>query len=107
MTITIQALTFETIIGILDIERINKQRVKIDVTIEYVYSDTYIDYAAVSERIKTIMHREQFMLIEEALLSLKEALKADFPQIDSLTLAITKPDILPDCEVCVSEHYIF
>lgn len=107
MTITINALTFETIIGLLPDERTNRQRVKVDVTIEYDFQDTYIDYAAITERIKQIMQEGEFLLIEEAILALKEALKADFPRIDTLTLAITKPDILPDCEVCVSDHYVF
>ncbi len=107
MTILIKALSFETIIGILDIERIQKQRVSIDVTIDYEYAGTFINYADVSEHIKTAMHREQFTLIEEALLALKSSLKVDFPLIKSLTLQISKPDILPDCEVCVSEHYKF
>ncbi len=107
MTILIRALTFETIIGLLDIERIHRQRVIIDVTIDYEYSDTFINYADVSEHIKTVMHEGEFLLIEEALLALKSSLKSNFSLIKSLTLQISKPDILPDCEVCVREHYEF
>lgn len=107
MTISIKALTFETIIGILDAERIHKQRVIIDVVIEYKYLGVYINYADITKHIKMVMHKEKFMLIEEAVLTLKSSLKSTFPPINSLTLQISKPDILPDCEVCVSESYKF
>ena len=107
MTISIKALTFETIIGILDFERTRKQRVIIDIMIEYEYSKTFINYADIIEHIKAVMKKEKFTLIEEALLALKSSLKSNFPLINKLNLQISKPDILPDCEVCVSESYEF
>ena len=107
MRIDIAALTFNTIIGILDHERTAPQRVVIDATFEYDFRGEYIDYADAAEQIKAIMIREKFELIEEALLMLKRQLKATYPSIDTLSLKISKPDILPDCVVSVSETYKF
>ena len=107
MTITIKTLTFNTIIGLLEHERTQEQRVVIDAVIQYDYETRFINYANVSDAIKSVMRSGRFELIEEALLTLKTSLKSDFPLIKTLTLNISKPDILPDCEVSVSEHFKF
>lgn len=106
MTISIRELTFECIIGILDFERTKPQRVIVDATLNYHYAPgTFLDYAAVAEHIKSEMARESFELIETALVSLSQTLKAKFPVIKSLDICITKPDILPDCRVSVSKSF--
>jgi len=105
MTIHIQDLEFETIIGILDFERITKQKVRIDCTIGYMYERQFLDYALVVKHIESQMHDNEFELIEEALLSLKSSLKREFPLISSLFLKISKPDILANCEVSLSETF--
>ncbi len=103
MTINIDALAFECIIGILDFERHTPQKVLVDTKITYTYNNKFIDYAQVAEHIKTAMKKYQFKLIEEALISLQNSLKYEFPQIKSLSLTISKPDILPDCRVSVTQ----
>ncbi|RLA73217.1 MAG: dihydroneopterin aldolase [Epsilonproteobacteria bacterium] len=103
MTININTLIFECIIGILDFERHTPQKVSVDVEIAYPYKDEFIDYSHVTEHIKISMKKYQFKLIEEALISLQNSLKQDFPQITSLSLTISKPDILPDCRVSVTQ----
>ena len=103
MIINIDALLFECIIGILDFERHTPQKVMIDAEISYRYKNEFIDYAKVAEHIKISMKKHQFKLIEEALISLQNSLKHDFPQIMSLSLTISKPDILPDCRVSVTQ----
>ncbi|NCB13429.1 MAG: dihydroneopterin aldolase, partial [Erysipelotrichia bacterium] len=46
MKIEISNLTFKCIIGILDFERIKKQKVMIDLSFEYQFSkDNFINYA--------------------------------------------------------------
>lgn len=108
MTIEIRELAFECIIGILDFERVTPQNVIVDAAIMYNYAPgTFLDYAAVAERIKTEMIAHRFELIEEALRTLSETLKSDFPAIKQLHLSISKPDILPDCRVSVSLKSIF
>lgn len=105
MTIHIQDLEFETIIGILDFERITKQKVRINCTIDYTYDTEFLNYALVAKHIEEQMHEHEFELIEEALLSLKSSLKRQFPLILSLFLKISKPDILANCEVSLSETF--
>lgn len=107
MRIEIKALTFDAIIGLLEHERTTPQRVIVDAAFEYDFRGEFIDYADAAERIKAVMIKAEFELIEEALLTLKNRLKAAYPSIETLTLKISKPDILPDCEVSVSDHYKF
>ncbi len=108
MTIRIENLTFETIIGIQGFERTTPQRVQIDCTIYYPYSEgNFINYAEVTQLIETTMEREQFELIETALAFLGTTLKETFPSIETLTLIIRKPDILPNCTVGVEQTYSF
>jgi len=107
MTINIKDLEFETIIGILDFERTTEQKVRINCSIEYDYSHKFLDYGLVAKHIETEMRANRFELIEEALLSLKSSLKRAFPLMNSLILEISKPDILDNCEVSLSEAFIF
>ncbi len=107
MTIHVEDLKFQCIIGILDFERVTEQDVALHVEIEYEYKDEFINYALVVELIKLDMKNSKFLLIEDALSSLKNKLKEKFPLIDTLNLKITKPSILPDCKVSVSEIYKF
>ncbi len=105
MTIEIKDLEFETIIGILDFERITKQNVRIDCLIDYNYDQEFLNYALIAEHIENEMIKNRFKLIEEALLSLKSSLKQEFPLILTLFLKISKPNILANCEVSLSETF--
>ena len=106
MTILIENLTFETIIGILDFERITPQKISIDCTINYHYRSTiFINYADVSTLIEETMHNQKFELIETALETLSVVLHKSFPLIDELTLTLRKPNILQNCTVGVQNHF--
>lgn len=105
MQIMIKDLEFETIIGILDFERVTPQKVRINCTIDYQYENTFLDYALITQHLKDEMQHKEFELIEEAILSLKHSLKHKFPLVSTLFLKISKPDILPDCEVSLSETF--
>lgn len=107
MTINIEDLKFQAIIGILDFERITEQDIIVNCTISYDYNDQFINYAQVASFIKNQMILEKFLLIEDALLHLGTNLKRNFPLINLLDLKITKPSILPDCVVSVSDTYTF
>ena len=102
MKVHIQDLRFQTIIGILDFERVKPQEVIINLELEYNYEDEFINYADVSALIKNSMLTQEFLLIEDALLYLLVSLKKEFQKINALELKITKPSILPDCQVSVS-----
>jgi len=105
VTIHIEDLKFQCIIGILDFERVTPQDVIINIEIEYLYEDNFINYAEIVQLIKEIMIKSEFLLIEEALDSLNLKLIKEFSSIKSMYIKITKPSILPDCKVSVSNHY--
>jgi len=107
MTIYIEDLKFQCIIGILDFERVKPQDVILNIKIDYDYSDTFINYAEVSDLIQKEMIKNNFLLIEDALSHLSKKLKEKFQLIKTLDLKITKPSILPECTVSVGNFYSF
>ena len=108
MTIHIEALTFDVIIGLLDFERDRPQRVIIDLEASYEYKDdVFIDYAELVTEIKEELKVKRYKLLENALLGLKELLYTNYPQLQTLSLKISKPDILPECSVSLSKTWNF
>ncbi|WP_456323630.1 dihydroneopterin aldolase [Hydrogenimonas sp.] len=114
MTISIQNLEFEAIIGVLPKERISKQRIIVECEIGYAYSKSsdgenegFIDYANVVDTIIATMQDKKFHLIEEALEALILQIKENFSQIKTIKITICKPDILPNCTVCVTDFRYF
>ena len=105
MTIHIEDLRFQCILGILDFERITPQDVIVNLDIEYEYNDNFINYADVVQIVKDLMKKSEFLLIEDALVSINSMLTKEFNSIKNISLKITKPSILPDCKVSVSNHY--
>lgn len=105
MTIHIENLKFKCIIGILDFERIKEQDVIINFECEYEFIDEYINYANIVDLIKKTMIFSKFNLIEDAILSLKSEILKEFPLINSYTIKISKPSILADCKVSVSDTF--
>lgn len=108
MKILIEDLEFQTIIGILPQERLTPQKVRIECTIDYTYSESlFINYAEVVSCIEHTMQEKQFHLVEQALESLSDVLKQKFSSIQKLSLTIRKPDILQNCTVGVQNNFIF
>ena len=108
MQVHIQDLEFKTIIGILDFERTTPQKITVDLNITYQYTNNdFINYAEVSTHIEQQMQLQEFELIEDALLSLQKSLKKSFPLIEKLYLKISKPDIMSNCTVALSETFNF
>jgi len=106
MTIHIEALTFDAIIGILDFEREHPQRVVVDLQLSYDYSENaFIDYADLCDMIETKIKTERYRLLEEALADLEALLIADYPHIESLSLKIAKPDIITNATVALSAQW--
>ncbi len=100
MKISIENLTFKCIIGILDFERVKKQKIVIDIFFEYDYlnNDTFIDYSEISSKIEKIMKKKKFELLEEAILYIENYLNKKYP-IKNLKIKISKPNILKNCIV--------
>ncbi|WP_353661973.1 dihydroneopterin aldolase [Hydrogenimonas sp. SS33] len=108
MTIRIEGLRFEAIIGILPHERRTPQRIHIDARFTYTYTGgRFLDYAAVAETIVSTVTKGRFGLVEEAIEALFETLKEKFPPIETANILFCKPDILPDCRVCVEDFRNF
>lgn len=103
MKVSIDSLTFKTIIGILDFERVTKQKVILDISFSYKFTKgqkEFIDYSHVANMAKMIMKKEKFLLIEDAIIYLDRALTHEF-KIKKFKVKITKPDILKNCTVSV------
>ncbi len=108
MTIHIEALTFNVIIGLLDFERDKPQRVIINLEASYDYKENeFIDYADIILLIQNKLKEKRYTLLENALLDLKEILYTTYPHLHTLTLKISKPDILPNCTVSLSKTWDF
>ena len=107
MTIHIENLKFQAIIGILDFERVTAQDIVVNLTIDYDYKNEFINYAEVVDIIKSDMIENKFLLIEDALKYISQKLKKKFLSIKELNLKISKPSILSDCIVSVSDNYRF
>ena len=104
MQVNIEQLTFKAIIGILPFERVKKQKVIIDISFNYTFSqkaNDFIDYSEVSSLVKRIIKKKKFKLIEDAILTLEKNIYKKF-KLTNLQIKISKPDILKDCLVSVS-----
>ncbi|WP_373029140.1 dihydroneopterin aldolase [Sulfurovum sp.] len=108
MTIHIEDLTFDVIIGLLDFERDKPQRVIINLEASYNYNDDkFIDYADMVLLIQKELKEKRYELLENALIGLKEVLYTTYPDLQTLSLKISKPDILVDCTVSLSKTWNF
>ncbi len=100
MKVYIEDLSFDCIIGILDFERETAQKVIINLSFEYDFSnkDEFIDYSKVSNDIENIMTEKKFELLEEAIIYIENNLTNSY-KIKNLKIKISKPNILPNCIV--------
>ncbi|RXK13351.1 dihydroneopterin aldolase [Halarcobacter mediterraneus] len=99
MKINIENLSFKCIIGILDFERIKKQKVNINIFFEYDFKkDYFIDYSEVASRVEKKMKEKKFFLLEDAIKYLEKYLNKKY-KISNLSIKISKPDILKNCIV--------
>jgi dihydroneopterin aldolase len=105
MTIHIEALTFEAIIGLLDFEREKPQRVIIDLKATYHYTDNFLDYAKMVDIIQQNVKSSRYELLEDALLGIKKELYETYPHIEKLYLKVSKPDIISECSVALSHEW--
>jgi dihydroneopterin aldolase len=102
MTIYVENLTFDAIIGILPEERKVPQKVIVNVELDYEYKKgVFINYAILADLIENNIKQRQYELIEDALLALHVEIKSKFFQISSIKLKISKPTILAHADVSV------
>jgi len=99
--ILIENLEFEAVIGILEVERKNKQKLMVNCEIEYEKKQNFIDYAEVCNLIEKTIKEEKFKLLEEAVDNIEKKLLQKYPQMKALKLKIQKPQILKNALVGV------
>lgn len=102
ITLHIEGLRIQAIIGILEQERHTPQLIEINAEITYAYADAFLDYVEICNLITTSLQNNAYGLLEEALLDITKILKTQYSNIQKLTLYIKKPTILESCVVGAS-----
>jgi len=103
MTIHIEQLEILAIIGILDFERVEPQKVVVDLSIKYPYKkDRFINYAEVIDLIQKMIIEKKYELLEDALNEIQCSIVEKYPQIINLKLKISKPNIIKNANVALS-----
>ncbi|MFP6070153.1 dihydroneopterin aldolase [Helicobacter pylori] len=100
----IHNLVFETILGILEFERLKPQKICVNLDLFYTQlpSKAYLDYMEIQELIQKMMQEKQYLLIEDALKDLSHVLKTRYKEISELYLKISKLEISPNSQVGAS-----
>ncbi len=100
----IHHFVFETILGILEFERLKPQKISVDLDLFYTQlpSRAYLDYMEIQELIQKMMQEKQYLLIEDALKDLSHALKTRYNELSELYLKISKLEISPNSQVGAS-----
>ncbi|WP_100983602.1 FolB domain-containing protein [Helicobacter pylori] len=100
----IHNFVFETILGILEFERLKPQKISVDLDLFYTELPhrAYLDYMEIQEIIQKMMQEKQYLLIEDALKDLSHALKMHYSAISELYLKISKLEISPNSQVGAS-----
>ncbi|WQZ98782.1 FolB domain-containing protein [Helicobacter pylori] len=95
---------FETILGILEFERLKPQKISVNLDLFYTElpNKAYLDYMEIQEIIQNTMREKQYLLIEDALKDLSHALKTRYSEISELYLKISKLEISPNSQVGAS-----
>ncbi|OOP77304.1 FolB domain-containing protein [Helicobacter pylori] len=100
----IHNFVFETILGILEFERLKPQKISVNVDLFYTElpNKAYLDYMEIQELIQKMMQEKQYLLIEDALKDLSQILKTRYEEISELFLKISKLEISPNSQVGAS-----
>ncbi|MGL2766476.1 FolB domain-containing protein [Helicobacter pylori] len=100
----IHNLVFETILGILEFERLKPQKISVNLDLFYTElpNKAYLDYMEIQGIIQNTMREKQYLLIEDALKDLSHVLKTRYKEISELFLKISKLEISPNSQVGAS-----
>ena len=95
-TISLKDFIIHTIIGILDFERKNKQKIIIDIDIVYKNIEI-LDYSILHDLILKIFNENQFYYLEDAINHIENEIISNFKYLINVDITIKKPDIFSDC----------
>ncbi|OOP85008.1 dihydroneopterin aldolase [Helicobacter pylori] len=100
----IHNFVFETILGLLEFERLKPQKISVNLDLFYTQlpNKAYLDYMEIQEIIQNTMREKQYLLIEDALKDLSQILKTRYKEITELFLKISKLEISPNSQVGAS-----
>jgi dihydroneopterin aldolase len=102
ITLVIEKLEFEAIIGLLESERQTPQRVEIWAKVGVDHKKkSMVDYVLIRDVIQESVINEKFFTIEEALLKISKKIGKISPRITKVSLKILKPSILQNAVVGV------
>jgi dihydroneopterin aldolase len=108
ITLLIEKFEFETIIGVLESERIACQKVEVWAKVEIKYNKNFlIDYTTICDVIKDSLQSKKFFILEDALLYISKKIANISPQICRVYLKILKPSILKNRVVGAEIDKIF
>lgn len=99
MTLLIENLVLEIIIGILPSEREKKQKIILNAELDYDYQGEYLNYVEIVEFLTFELQNNQYQLLEVALQDLHSKLRQNFTNLQNISLSIQKPEILKNCIV--------
>lgn len=111
----IKNLCINCIVGILEQERIHKQRllvnIEIDVDLEPCAKtqdlNQSVDYAKVCELVSNYIKNKKALLLESLAYELCDLIFANFRVAQGIKLSLEKPDILENCQgvgICVQKQ---
>ena len=96
ISVFVDNLEFDTIIGLLDFERVNSQ--KICVSMEFEACE-FVDYATVCEITQREFNENKFYKVEDALEYFAVKFKAIYPSLTKFYMKISKIEIVPNAIV--------
>ena len=96
ISVFVDNLEFDTIIGLLDFERLNSQ--KICVSMEFEACE-FVDYATVCEITQREFNENKFYKVEDALEYFAIKFKAIYPSLTKFYMKISKIEIVPNAIV--------
>ena len=74
--------------------------------INYNYTkNCFIDYSIILKIIEKLLIEKKYKLIEDAIEEIGRTILRDYPQIISLYLKISKPNIIPNASVALSKEW--
>lgn len=96
ITILVENLEFDCIIGLLEFERTRVQKICINAKFR---ADEFLDYALICEIIETDFKKEKFLKVEDALNFFKSKFKSKFKTLNYFYMKIIKMEIIKNANV--------
>ncbi|MBZ7985404.1 dihydroneopterin aldolase [Campylobacter sp. Cr9] len=84
-------IDFKCIIGLLEFERLEKQKISLEIDAK---ADSFLDYAKVAKLSKKYLKEKKFYTLEKANKKLAKKIKNKFPQLKKIKIKIKKLEIM-------------